>query len=85
VANAPSQAQTGRYDELANAPFTEGFLSKDTITALKDEWIYQLLGLGTNSRTHSFTSPAIGTLPDQLTAFGNYGCTVTDNLLDLQH
>src|SRR5262249_10640654 len=30
-------AQETRYDELANQPFTRGFLSKDAIAVLKDE------------------------------------------------
>jgi len=34
-------AQEARYDELANRPFTNGFLSKDAITALKDEQIFE--------------------------------------------
>ena len=34
-------AETGRYDELANHPFTNGFLSKDAIAALKDEQVFE--------------------------------------------
>jgi hypothetical protein len=37
----PAQAQSSRADELANQPFTGGFLSKDAIASLKDELIYQ--------------------------------------------
>ena len=34
-------AETARYDELANQPFTNGFLSKDAIAALKDEQVFE--------------------------------------------
>src|SRR5262245_8133653 len=34
-------AQSSRYDDLANAPFAQGFLSKDVIAALKDEQVFQ--------------------------------------------
>jgi hypothetical protein len=34
-------AEPARYDELANQPFTNGFLSKDAIAALKDEQVFQ--------------------------------------------
>lgn len=30
-----------RYDELANQPFTNGFLSKDAIAALEDEKTFE--------------------------------------------
>ena len=33
--------QNSRFDALANAPFTQGFLSKDTIKVLKDELIFE--------------------------------------------
>src|SRR5215471_11056166 len=33
--------QDSRYGELANLPFTNGFLSKEAIAALKDEQVYQ--------------------------------------------
>jgi hypothetical protein len=36
-----AQAQSSRYDALANPPFTNGFLSKDAIAALKDELVFQ--------------------------------------------
>jgi hypothetical protein len=36
-----AHAQSSHYDELANAPFTNGFLSKEAITSLKDELIFQ--------------------------------------------
>jgi hypothetical protein len=34
-------AQSSHYDELANQPFTKGFLSKDAIAADKDELTFQ--------------------------------------------
>ena len=37
----PAQAQTQRYDALANQPFTGGYLSKDATAALKDELVFQ--------------------------------------------
>ena len=40
-ANSPSTAQTLRSDALANAPFTQGFLAKPDIAALKDELAFQ--------------------------------------------
>jgi hypothetical protein len=36
-----AHAQSSRFDELANAPFTNGFLSKDAITSLNDELLFQ--------------------------------------------
>jgi hypothetical protein len=37
----PAHAQSSRFDELANAPFTKGFLSKEAIASLKDELVFQ--------------------------------------------
>jgi hypothetical protein len=34
-------AETAHYDELANQPFTNGFLSKDAIAAKKDEQVFE--------------------------------------------
>lgn len=36
-----AQAETSRFDELANMPFTSGFLSRDAIATLKDELVFQ--------------------------------------------
>jgi|SRR5580692_2732547 hypothetical protein len=36
-----THAQSSRFDELANAPFTNGFLSKEAIASLKDELVFQ--------------------------------------------
>jgi hypothetical protein len=33
--------QDSRFDALANVPFTQGFLSKDAITTLKDELVFE--------------------------------------------
>jgi len=42
VGRAPAaQAPAARYDELANLPFTAGFLPKEGIAALKDEIVFQ--------------------------------------------
>ena len=32
-----AHAQSSSYDEFANAPFTNGFLSKEAIASLRDE------------------------------------------------
>ena len=37
----PLTAQQSPYNSLANAPFSEGFLRKGTIAALKDELIFE--------------------------------------------
>ena len=37
----PTLAQSSRYDDLANAPFTGGFLDRTAIAVLKDELIFQ--------------------------------------------
>jgi hypothetical protein len=37
----PAFAQTSRFDELANLPFKEGFLSKEGIATLQDEMAFQ--------------------------------------------
>src|SRR5499433_2657878 len=37
----PTVVQVSRYDELASLPFKNGYLSKEGITALKDELIFQ--------------------------------------------
>jgi len=34
-------AQTARYDELANQPFTNGFHSEDAIAVSKDEQVFE--------------------------------------------
>jgi hypothetical protein len=34
-------AQTSRYNELANSPFTDGFLSKEAVATVKDELVFQ--------------------------------------------
>jgi hypothetical protein len=36
-----SSAQTAHYSDLAGQPFTGGFLSKDAISSLKDELVFQ--------------------------------------------
>jgi hypothetical protein len=36
-----AHAQSSRFDELANAPFADGFLSKEAIASLKDELVFQ--------------------------------------------
>jgi hypothetical protein len=36
-----AHAQSSRFDQLANAPFTNGFLSKEAIASLKDELVFQ--------------------------------------------
>jgi hypothetical protein len=36
-----THAQSSRFDELANAPFTNGFLSKEAIASLEDELVFQ--------------------------------------------
>ena len=36
-----AHAQSSRFNELANAPFTNGFLSKEAIALLKDELLFQ--------------------------------------------
>jgi hypothetical protein len=41
ASSALGQAQSSRYGELADQPFTNGFLSKDAIAALKDEQVFQ--------------------------------------------
>jgi hypothetical protein len=38
---APALAQVSRYDDLANLPFKDGFLSKEGIATLKDELVFQ--------------------------------------------
>jgi hypothetical protein len=37
----PALGQVSRYDELANLPFEDGFLSEEGIAALKDELVFQ--------------------------------------------
>jgi hypothetical protein len=37
----PALGQVWRYDDLANLPFKEGYLSKEGIAALKDELVFQ--------------------------------------------
>ena len=37
----PTFAQSSRYDDLANAPFTGGFLDRTAIAVLKDELTFQ--------------------------------------------
>jgi hypothetical protein len=37
----PAHAQSSRFDELADAPFTNGFLSKEAIASLNDELVFQ--------------------------------------------
>jgi hypothetical protein len=37
----PARAQTSKYDELANTPFTGGYPSKESIAELKDELLFQ--------------------------------------------
>ena len=37
----PANAQSSRFDELANLPFKDGFLSKEAIATLKDELVFQ--------------------------------------------
>jgi hypothetical protein len=34
-------AQSSRFNELANAPFTNGFLSNEAIASIKDELVFQ--------------------------------------------
>jgi hypothetical protein len=41
VASSHAQAQTSRYDQVADAPFPQGFLARETIAALKDEMTFQ--------------------------------------------
>ena len=41
VLAVPLVVQISRYDELANLPFKDGYLSKEGITALKDEMVFQ--------------------------------------------
>jgi hypothetical protein len=41
VLAVPTVVQVSRYDELANLPFKDGYLSKEGITALKDEMVFQ--------------------------------------------
>jgi hypothetical protein len=42
IGRAPAApASAARYDELANLPFTAGFLPKEGIAALKDEIVFQ--------------------------------------------
>ena len=36
-----AQAQTSRYDGLADFPFTNGYLSSDAVGTLKDELVFQ--------------------------------------------
>src|SRR5262252_3919623 len=38
---APEKAEGSHYGSLATLPFTKGFLSKDGISALKDELVFQ--------------------------------------------
>jgi hypothetical protein len=38
---ASAHAQSSRFDELSNLPFTNGFLSKEAIATLKDELVFQ--------------------------------------------
>ena len=37
----PALAQTSRYDELAELPFPNGYPSKESVAALKDELLFQ--------------------------------------------
>jgi hypothetical protein len=39
--DVPAMAQASHYDDLANAPFTAGFLGKPAIAALTDELVFQ--------------------------------------------
>ena len=41
AASFSAQAQSPHYDQLANQPFTNGFLSQEAIAALKDEQVFQ--------------------------------------------
>ena len=37
----PAQAQSLRFDDLSDLPFSNGYLSKEAIAALKDELVFQ--------------------------------------------
>jgi len=41
VSTAFAHAQSSRFNEIANAPFTNGFLSKEAIASMKDELVFQ--------------------------------------------
>src|SRR5262245_633407 len=41
LATPPTVVQVSRYDELASLPFKNGYPSKEGITALKDELVFQ--------------------------------------------
>jgi len=46
-----AQAQTSRYDELANLPFKEGYIAKDNTRLLLDDLFFQR-GVQTYALTH---------------------------------